>query len=181
MAHSLATCAVHLGSTATAEEAPCPAVLELHQHPLSFRKHLLQWFCLDEVAIQALCKELRPGSWSLHHPLLAENSTFLKILATGSIQGVISEVLEMSQTSDSQCLHRFLDAMLVHLQEHVCFPTEKANVVPIRAGFTSFGSFPNMVRAMDCTDSPHHPLGQLHAYCNCHDCYSLKVQASCEH
>lgn len=48
-------------------------------------------------------------------------------------------------------LHSFLDAMLTHLQEHVRFLMEEGELASIRAGFTAFAGFPNVVGAMDCT------------------------------
>ncbi|XP_060109813.1 putative nuclease HARBI1 [Heteronotia binoei] len=147
----------------------------------------LDCFCLNRATIQELCEQLEASLCSQVTgprpiPILQQVLIPLCFLATGSFQGVVAEVLEVSQLSASHCLYSILDTMLQRLQQHMQFPTDEEELWTARAGFAAVAGFPNVMGAMDCMHfALVAPREDPMVYQNRHHFYSLNVQASSDH
>ncbi|XP_060092555.1 putative nuclease HARBI1 [Heteronotia binoei] len=147
----------------------------------------LDCFRLDHIAIQDLCEQVRASLCSQVAspqpiPILLHILISLRFLATGSLQGMVAEVLEVSQSSATHCLHSFLDAMPQHLQQHVWFPRGEEELRTAGVGFASVVGFPNVVGAVDCMHvTLVAPREDPMVYRKRNHFYSFSVQTSCDH
>lgn len=75
----------------------------------------------------------------------------LRFFASGSMQLVVADVINMSQPAVSVILPQVCDAINAHLREHVRMPNSSGECREICSSFKDIANFPNVIGAIDCT------------------------------
>ena len=71
-----------------------------------------------------------------------------RYLASNAFQQVIADSFNISKSTVSRCVHRFVEAIIKHTPEFIRFPNK---LVKIKNGFYSKANFPGVIGAIDCT------------------------------
>ncbi|XP_018115317.1 putative nuclease HARBI1 [Xenopus laevis] len=138
------------------------AILELYAHisedtePLMGRSH----------AVPGMCK------------LLA----VLYLVANGSFQHVIYQVIGISQSSMSRIIPQVFDAILKLTRNYIYFPSNNEAWQALKLGFYQLGGMPNVLGAIDCTHVmivP--PRANEEQFRNRKNTHSISVQVVCDY
>ena len=101
----------------------------------------------------------------------------LHFLATGSFQRTSGDVVGISQTSMSRCVHQVVPAILRRMSHHIIRPTQEDMRLKAMTDFCLIDGFPRTVGAIDCTHVAIQPPHETeHIYRNRKHWHSINVQ-----
>ena len=149
-------------------------------------EELLRRYRFDSQGIEFLCDLVRdqldfPTRKSRALSVETQVLTSLRYLASGAYQQVISDTLNISQSSASRSINRFVSAICTHSREFITLP-ENLSLEENYRGFYSMAGFPRVCGCIDGTHirilAPHdNPLD----YINRKGFHSINIQAVCDH
>ncbi|XP_043927058.1 putative nuclease HARBI1 isoform X2 [Protopterus annectens] len=154
-------------------------------HPLPDTE-IVDRYCVDRGTMQELVEMCRPhmqsrGMRGIPISVDTKVCVALRILATGTFQRRTGDTVGVSQASASRILHQFLDAVLLHAEEHMWFPRTMEDRNNTMQEFYEIAHFPEVLGAVDCTHiaikAPPGEQGQR--YINRKGFHSINCQVVC--
>ena len=133
-----------------------PRIIRDRRNPLDYLNddELRQQYRLTRECIFDLCELLqddlrRPTNRSRALPVHLQVTTALRLLASGSFQGVTGDTTGLSQPSVSKLLRSFTVALCRHRRQFINFPEDAESIRTVKERFYEMSRMPNVLGAVD--------------------------------